>query len=185
MTPDAREITAAIASSSGDAAACAAAFGTLYDWKFGFVFGVLRARTGADEATCLDLVQETMLRVIKYIKTLPDEAALDAWLARVAVTTAYDHYRRDRRRRGREIEASQRCADEPTPGDDRVAVLRAAMAELEPGVFELLALRFGAGMTLELIGRRFGVGPGAADGRLRRALRGLRERVEEKTDAQD
>lgn len=179
MQPDAREISAAIASNSGDAATCAAAFGTLYDWKFDYVYGVLRAKTGADEATCLDLVQETMLRVIRHMKVTPSETELDAWLARVAVTTAYDYYRSESRRRRRESAAASRGRDEAPHMDERVAALRAAVAELEPGVFEILVLRFGVGLTLEQIGRRLGVGPGAADGRIRRVMRGLRARVEE------
>lgn len=182
MILDVCDITAAIATSSCDAAACADAFGRLYDWKFDLVFCVIRAKTGADEATCLDLVQETMMRVIRHIKPMPTEAALDSWLTRVAVTTAYDHYRGERRRRRREAVAAGCERSEPASHDVRLDSLRAAISELDPAAFDLLILRFSAGLTLERIGQRIGLKAGAADGRIRRLIQRLRERVQEDSD---
>lgn len=177
-----RDITTAIASSAGDAAACAEALATLYDQKFDFVYCLVRARTGVDESTALDIVQDTMIRVIKHMKPLPNEAALDAWLARVALTTACDHFRRERRRRTRERGASMRSPDLCERSSQEIEALRREIAGLDEGSFDLLTLRFRAGMTLERIGARLGIGPGAVDGRVRRMLARLRDRIREESD---
>ena len=54
------------------------------------------------EALVRDVFQETMLRVVRYIKPMPDDNALWAWLTRVARTALYDQLRRNRRRTDRE-----------------------------------------------------------------------------------
>jgi len=178
-----RDITAAIASSSGDAGACAEAFAALYDAKFDMLYRLVRRRTGVDEATGLDIVQDAMIRVIRHMKPMPDEGALDAWLTRVALTTAYDRLRAERRRRLRERAAAERrrdgCSAASRVGDDdMIERLAHEISRLDTDTFDLIMLRHRAGMTLERIGARLGVGPGAADGRVRRALGRLRRRLE-------
>lgn len=179
------EITSAIASASAGAAAHVEAFGALYDAKFDQVYAALRRRTGVDESTALDLVQDTMMRVIRHMKPFHTESELDAWLARVAMTAAYDHLRKERRRRLRELRAaaqSSKVMHAAVELDDMVEALRREIESLDHGAFDLLSMRFRAGMTLEAIGRRIGVGPGAVDGRLRRALDQLRQQFKERAD---
>jgi len=179
------EITSAIASASTDAFVHVDAFRTLYDAKFDMLYAMLRRRTGVDESTALDLVQETMVRVIRHMKPLRSEAELDAWLGRVAMTTAYDHLRKERRRRLRELKASveSRVAmNHAIDLDETVESLRREIESLDRGVFDLLSMRYRAGMTLEAIGKRLGIGPGAVDGRLRRAINELRRQLKEQSD---
>ena len=66
-----RELTAAIA--RGDSAA----FARFYEARFDRAFATARDLTGRDEAFCLDVVQDAMIRVTHRIPTLPDERSLD------------------------------------------------------------------------------------------------------------
>ncbi len=178
------EITSAIASGSSDADALVDAFSRLYDSKFDFVHRLIVRKTGVDESAAMDIVQETMMRVIRHIKPMRTEADLDAWLTRVALNASYDRLRADRRRRAREMESvNHRNSIESVQNlvgmSANVEALREEIAALDVGSFDLLSMRFRAGMTLEAIGRRLGVGAGAADGRLRRVLAQLQQRLEE------
>ncbi len=183
---DVYEITSAIASASSDTNAHVEAFGRLYDAKFDEVYRKLRRRTGVDEATALDLVQDTMMRVIRHIKPMRTEDELDAWLSRVAMTTAYDYLRMERRRRLRELRVAADASSDVRGAvelNDLVESMRNEIASLDHGAFDLLNVRFRTGMKLNAIGRRFGIGPGAADGRLRRTMQTLRAQLEERHDA--
>lgn len=182
--PSVYEITSAIASASGPTEAYAEAFTTLYDAKFDFVFRLVRRKTGLDEAASLDIVQETMMRVIRHLKPMRTEPELDAWLTRVAMNAAYDSLRRRRRRRVREAAHQDRAVtadavEQLVELSDVVMRLRSEVRRLDADSFDLLSMRFRAGMTLEAIGRRLGVGAGAVDGRLGRLIKRMRERLEE------
>jgi RNA polymerase sigma factor (sigma-70 family) len=164
--PDIGALTRAIAAGDGEA------FATLYSARFEFVFAIVRRATGLGEPDCLDIAQEAFLRMIRRMRTIDDPGVLDGWMARVARTAAYDHLRRERRRRLRESAASRH---EVSPGelgalDERIAALRAAMRGLDERQAEVLRLRFGRGMTLESIGRVLGIGHAGAHGRIERAM---------------
>lgn len=184
---DVHEITSAIASASTGAMAHVEAFGKLYDAKFDMLYRTVRRRTGVDESTALDMVQDSMMRIVKYMKVFRTERDLDAWMNRVAITTAYDALRKDRRRRARELRAMSSGSSSEVRRvlelDDVVESLREELESLDSRAFDALSMRFRTGMTLEAIGRRLGVGPGAADGRLRRTLSSLRDRLKEAHDA--
>jgi len=181
---DVPRTTAAIA--SGDTEA----FARLYEERFDEVYAFVRSLTRLDEADCLDIVQEAMMRVIRKMKRLDNEPALRAWLRRVARSAAYDHLRRERRRRRRER------ALEPADGDsaasglaveiaERADWLRTELSGLDRATSDLLHLRYCAGMTLERIGYRVGLTPGAVDGRLRRTLASLRSAANEQEENGD
>lgn len=174
---DVGRITAAIA--DGDAEA----LGVLYRARFDFLYGAASRFTGLDESACMDIVHDAMLRVIRRMKRFDDAAVLDAWLTRVVRTAALDRIRRERRRRVRELVAaeSRRAASTAAPPDD-LSWLRSELSRLDIASRQLLAMRFARGLTLERIGAVLGVGPGAADGRLRRTISGLRARAEERAD---
>ncbi|MFG0274778.1 MAG: RNA polymerase sigma factor [Phycisphaerales bacterium] len=171
---DVRRITAAIASGDPEA------FARLYKARFDFVYAVVRRRTGLDEAACLDIVQDAMLKVIRRMKPLPNEAALDAWLRRVALRCAYDHLRRERRLRSRERAAAKADAAPAQSVDpDALDWLRDELGALDRATADLIDLRFRAGLTLGAIGRRVGLSPGAVDGRINRALDTVRKRADQ------
>lgn len=169
---DVRQLTRAIARGDRDA------FAQLYTQKFDFALAVARRASRLDESACLDIVHDAMIRVIRSIRPIDTAAALDAWLARVVTSAAYDHLRAEHRRRRREAAAlATKPPDSTAPdhADERLEHLRAELAHLDRHAAELLDLRFRAGMTLEAIGRRLGLTPGAVHGRLGRILAGFRD----------
>ena len=91
-----RRVTSAIARGG------MAAFDEFYAEWFDFAYETARHVTGRDEAMCLDIVQEAMLRVARTIRPMRTEDDVRRWLVRVVHTTALDELRRERRRRGRE-----------------------------------------------------------------------------------
>ena len=83
---------------AGDPAAVEA----FYRRYFDMLYSQARRATGRDEAFCLDVVQESVLRVIRSVRAAHSEAQFNAWLNLVVRTAAYDLLRGESRRRKRE-----------------------------------------------------------------------------------
>lgn len=181
-----RDLTAAVA--SGDAAA----FERLYRGWFDELVGRLRTVTGQDESFCLDCVQDTMMRVIHAIPVLDSRRALAAWLHKAALSAARDRLRAEARRARREgaarsvaraaREAETLGGDACGPDEESLTRVTRALEELDPEDARLIEARHRFGWTLSRIGEALGIGAGAADGRIRRALAVLRARLEESGD---
>lgn len=169
-------ITRAIASGDPEA------FARLYENRFDFVLRAVQRSARLDEGAALDVVQEAMLRVIRTIRPIQSERQLDAFLTRVARTSAYDHLRREQRRRRREAAAAQSDALAQRPSAEEraeeLAALRSALGRLDRATRDIVEMRYRAGMTLEAIGARLGLKPGAVHGRLGRGVRRLRDAME-------
>ena len=174
MPHRARELTRAIA--AGDEAA----FEHFYRTWFDAMYVEAHRLTGRDEAECLDVVHDAMLRVIRSMKPLDDEAQLHAWLRKVVRSCAIDRLRREARRLRRERRHGVPTATVTI--DDRLEWIHAQLARLDEDTGLLLALRHRFGLTLQQIGDVTGLRPGAVDGRLRRAAAQLRARAGEVDD---
>lgn len=145
-----------------------------------------RTRGRRDEQLSFDVVQDAMLRVIRFIRPMETEDDLRRWLRVVVRRCAYDLLRSEARRRRREKAASADAAS-PASGDGheaavRLAWLRHELKGLDADLAHLLGLRFQWDLTLDRIGRMLGLKAGAVDGRISRAVAGLRERSEERSD---
>lgn len=168
-----RNLTAGVA--TGDSAAIE----RFYRRYFPALYQQARRATRRDESFCLDVVQEAVLRIIRAIRPVDGEAQLLAWLNLVVRTTAYDLLKSERRRRARE---AQPAAPAAAPVDEaQLAQLRREIDRLDPHIVRLIDLRFAHGWTLTRIAARLGLSIGTIDGRLRRALRTLRQRMNEVT----
>jgi len=170
MSADRRQLEAL---ARGDHAALAA----LYEAWFPRALGLARTMTRRDEAFCLDVVQETFIRVIDHaprLVRLAKDGDLDRWMATVVRSAAIDLLRRDLRRAARETASARLAtgADGRTP-DGSAAELRSLIEALHPDDQELLMLRFGRGATLDGAARAVGTTIGAAYGRIRRSLQKL------------
>lgn len=176
---DILELTTAIA--SGDTEA----FGRFYDRYFPAVYGLARRISGRDEAFCLDVVQDAMLRVVKHMRPLPDEDALLRWLGAAVRSTVYDilrmEIRRKRRELRREVGASQHETGETNLGE-QMAWIRRELANLDPEDAWLLTMRHRWGWTLNRIGEALGLGTTTVDRHIRRVTAKLRR---EATHAED
>jgi len=149
----------------------------LYNGRFDVVYRAAR-RAGFDEHRSLDIVQDVFIKAVRAMPVIETSEQLDAWLRRVALRTALDALRAERRRTRRE----QSSGDQRAPTrDERLDAVRRELAALDADAIELLQLRHQAGLTLDAIARLFGLSVGAVDGRLRRAARVLRQRIEEQS----
>ena len=96
MPDEVERLTAAMA--AGDAAAVEAFYRRYFDWMYAHAIRI----TGRDESFCLDVVQESVLRVIRSVRRVRCREELAAWLRLVVQTTAYDLLRSESRRQRRE-----------------------------------------------------------------------------------
>ena len=149
-----------------------AAFDAFYSRWFTLAYAVARACTRADESTCLDVVQEVMLRVIKAIPIMHSATDVDRWLAHVTRRAAIDHMRRNARAVARDAISTR--VDAAPHASDELARLSQAFATLDPRDAEILMLRFSGGLTLEQLAQLTGGSKDATHGRVRRALAALR-----------
>ena len=165
------------------------AFEIYYRHYFEFMYAEARRVTRLDEASCLDIVQDAMLKVIHSIKRIDNEKSLSGWSRAVVRNTAFDRLRRLRR----QSFAPQTITD-PLPADltatgsgetqAREFELRARELWLEQELLELPAdiqrlfeLRYRLGWTLKRIAQSLGFKTGAVDGKLRRAIEKLRAKA--------
>jgi len=156
--------------SRGDRSAVA----DFYERYFPLLYHTAKKTLGRDEQTCLDVVQDATIKIIRLVKPVPCEAQLVAWLKAVVQSTAYDWLRGEQRRKNREaatLPPEQRDGAELA---EQIAWLRSQLAAMDPELVRLIDLKFDAGWTLAKIGQALGLSIGTIDGRLRRAIGRLR-----------
>lgn len=157
------------------------AIGALYEARFDLVFVAAKRMSGRDEHFCLDVVQETFVRVMKSggaLGRLRDEGHVDRWLLAVTHSVMLDLLRGDKRRAKRERAVAGVDVARVTDRDARVVELERELAALSVEDRELLRLRSG-GMTLAAIAEAVGATVGTVHGKLRRAAQAIAGRIGE------
>ena len=169
------ELSAALA--RGDDRAIELFYRRWFDW----LYGQARRETGRDESFCLDVVQESVLRVLRSVRKVECESQFKTWLRLVVQSTAYDLLRSEQRRQVREAQSTSRSNDQDDAiNSERLCWLRQQVALLDPQLARLIEMRFEQSWTLARIARSLGLSIGTVDGRLRRALGELRRKAEVK-----
>lgn len=146
------------------------------DW-FPTILSWARDFTGRDETFCLDVVQETMLRVIRSMPRLETHAAFVSWLRATTRSAAIDLIRRQLSdaARARGAARSERVdAHSPLNDNEAIVSLLAALERLDPEDQLLLRVRANASASFEDLTSAFGGTPDSLYGRARRALAKLR-----------
>lgn len=169
---DVPSLTAGIRAGNADA------FELLYRAWHGRVYGLARAISRRDEAFCLDVSQDVMLRVARRIPVLTCERALGAWLTRCTLRVYRDTCRRERRRTRRDV-AHEAIRGAGALSDADVAWLHDQLGACSGLDQELLVTHVVRGATLREAALASGISAGAAHGRLRRALDRIREAARE------
>jgi RNA polymerase sigma factor (sigma-70 family) len=173
-----QHLTAAMA--AGNARAVDAFYREYFDW----MYGQARRVTRRDEAFCLDVVQDAVLRVMRTVKGVDDQGRFRGWLRLVVQTTAYDLLRAETRRKNREAMASgagRTGGNQLRVDADSLALdwLREEISKLDSELVNLIELRYTQSWSLREIGKKLGLSTGAVDGRLRRAITKLKLAAEE------
>ncbi len=161
-------------------------FQRFYNHFFQRIYQQIRRTTGRDEATCLDILQEVMVKVIRGIPVIDDADRMAAWVSVVTRTTTYDWLRRELRagrydeRQPTDTSADGHCAP-PERLDDRARVLwlEQQLNSLPHSTRRMIALRYRLGWTLKQVAQHFGLKTGAVDGRIRRALNCLQQQAKQ------
>jgi RNA polymerase sigma factor (sigma-70 family) len=158
-----------------------AAIETFYHAWFDWLHQQARKTTGRDEAFCLDVVQDALIRVLRSVQPVREERSLRAWLRLVIRTSAYDRLRADVRwkRRHEGLPPTRDEGDDAEERQRRLRWLQNELESLDPKLVRLLNWRYEQSWSLRRIAETLGVTAGAVDGRLRRALRALRRRAKD------
>ena len=160
-----------------------AAFGVVYDHYFKGVYNYVRYRVDSD-ATADDLTARVFVKALSKLRSYrPERAPFGVWLYAIARNTITDHLRVSARRRTFPLESlSAQISDAPLPEQ---VVLRSAdhdellgaMSRLKRRDRDLLALKFGAGLTNRRIAALTGLSESNVGVILFRAIRRLREQM--------
>ncbi len=146
------------------------------------LFGTAYLMTG-DAAVAEEHVQEAFLNAWRGIRTFRRGSALKPWLMRILVNAVLSQ----RRRRSlptvpldesAPLAAPTRADEAIEASEDRQAV-RDALAQLSPEHRQVVVLRYFAELTVPEVARSAGVREGTVKSRLHRALRHLRELLEQ------
>jgi RNA polymerase sigma factor (sigma-70 family) len=155
------------------------AIGVFYEARFDLVFGAAKRVSGRDEHFCLDVVQETFVRVMRSraaLARLADEEHVDRWLLAVTQSVTLDLLRGERRRMKRERDVAGRKVTADAGANKRIAEIERELAALPAVDRDLLMMR-SSGMTIGAIAEAVGATVGSVQGKLRRAARAIAGRV--------
>ena len=161
-----------------------AALGELYDLHAPRIYTYIYRRVG-DAHLAEDLTGDVFVRVLNAIQSERFwETSFQAWLYRIAHNLVVDTYRR--RSRENDLALDERVV---AAGDDPISAvaeklshqqLGGAIGRLTPDQQQVLALRFGEGMTAREVAEVAGKTVGAVEALQHRALAALRRVLEKK-----
>lgn len=147
-------------------------FHELYAWRlFRLAATILRG----DLETAQDLVQETMVRLVRNIRKFDQESAFWNWLAAIVRNVAIDHQRKQFRQKKlweNRVTLPLETEWTPAPGID---LLENALSQLDLGTADLLRRKYFDCLSMKDIAQMDGIGVEAVESRLARARNKLRE----------
>jgi RNA polymerase sigma factor (sigma-70 family) len=163
-----------------------AAFEQFFEAYFQFTFDTARQATGRDTQTCLDIVQESMLKLMRCLKPLDGQNELNAFVRVVTRSVAYDWLRKETRRQRAvtrmETQTSTDGDQQSFADEEQLLWLEEQLQSLDPQLKQIIDWRYRWGWTLQTIASKLGLQPGAVDGRIQRALKKIRQRAEGDAD---
>lgn len=168
----------------GIAAGEEAAFNRFYDRYAERLYRYALVLARGSEEAAREMLQETMLRVVRYLKPMPTEEVLWGWLTRVARTVFIDRLRRESRHaKVLPLPDEALLGTEAAPGDETLFLLRQleeALNGLPPEEQALLREHHLQGRPLAELAKQRGTTPKAVESRLARLRRKLKQRMLER-----
>jgi RNA polymerase sigma-70 factor (ECF subfamily) len=143
------------------------------------VFGFLFARVGGDRGVAEDLLQETLLEVVRCAADFRGEAAVTTWMCAIARRRLARHYERERRAAVTESRLRLVVPEQPD-GDEverRDEVTR-ALGRLPALHRQVLVLKYLDQLAVQQIAEHVGRTPVQVQSLLQRARDGLRRELE-------
>ncbi|HWB98694.1 MAG TPA: sigma-70 family RNA polymerase sigma factor [Bryobacteraceae bacterium] len=140
-------------------------------------------RFSGNEATAMDITQDTFLKLFFQIGSFRGEASFESWLYRLVVNSCLDQKRKTRRLVPLLEEMRHRLfvsQDNPAASLARSETSRkvqAAVAKLSPDLRLSIVLRYTEGLSYEEMAEVFGVSKGTVASRLNRAHKELARRL--------
>ena len=171
-------MTAAIA--KGDDAA----FNRFYESYFKRIHHYLLAISGGWEEGAADALQDTMMRVIRYMKPFTDECALWNWLRKIAKSAFIDQTRKRRRPDTHasmtSLEAVPAEEIEDDPSEELKHHLTSSLDLLEPEERRLIEGKYLQGKSYIALAEELGITSKAVESRLARIRKRLKALIMER-----
>lgn len=172
------------------AAAEPAAFADIYDYYFPRIYNYIRYRVG-DAETTDDITAEVFERALAKIESYrPERNPFANWLFAIARNAVRDHLRSKKRRTLVSMDLlSDHASEDPLPEEIAIRnetqnLLRAALTCLGEREMEIIALKFGAGLTNRAISELIKMSESNVGVTLYRAVRRLRSELCDKENDQ-
>jgi RNA polymerase sigma-70 factor (ECF subfamily) len=128
-----------------------------------------------DERRAEELLQDVFVRVWRALPDFRGESALGTWIHSIALRTALDRARQDRRREERERTAGENRPVAVAPGGAEAVDLGRAIAALPDGQRRMFILHAIEGYRCREIADRLGVATGTVQSQVFRAREKLKE----------
>lgn len=156
------------------------ALGVLYSRHYRLVYEIY-SRMVRDPDIAEDLTHEGFLRVRRYGSSFDGRSSVGSWLYRLARNRCLDYWAAREREEAKERawRADAPTQVEPDVESDRQAIVRQALARLEPELREVLVLSRFAGMKYREIAESCGLSLANVKVRAHRAMRALQAALEE------
>jgi RNA polymerase sigma-70 factor, ECF subfamily len=157
------------------------AFRALFETYKGKVYSIA-LRFAGDEATAMDIAQDTFVKLFSCIRDFRGESSFDTWMYRLVVNSCLDH----RRRAWRLMPLKDDFAGTlRVAGDSLTDLLRSEMGgqvrsavdRLSPELRIVIVLRYTEGLSYEEIAEVLGCSTGTIASRLNRAHKKLERRL--------
>lgn len=158
------------------------AFAKYYEAFFDTMFLTVKRATGCDESTCLDIVQDAMVKAILKMKAMDSREQTAAWTKVVAKTTAWDFLRRQARQKKLSeslLNSGEACEAKIADIDSeaRIRWIEEQLLQLPADLRSMISMKYRMGWTLRQIGEKLGLKTGAVDGKIRRTIDDLKTRA--------
>lgn len=162
------------------------ALAEIYGAYAGRIYKYIYHRTGDSEAA-EDLTGDVFVRMLEAIREDRSwSLSLQGWLFRIAHNLVVDHFRRRSKRDGPELDEQWMAAESPSTtfeGLFHAAQLRNAMQSLTEEQQQVIALKFGEGLSNMEIAEILGKTEGAIKALQHRGLEALRRIVADEAGA--
>jgi len=158
-----------------------AAFREFHAQYFDRLYHFLLVVTRGQEHEAQEALQQTLLRVLRYVRVFESEEAFWCWLKLLARSAARDAGRKQQRYAGLLRKFALRwtvARDQNSDDEDQLRVfLEEGLSELEPDDRQLLETKYLDGTKIKELSHQTGLTEKAVESRLLRVRRQLRENV--------